>query len=162
MLHTFPPACFSFLPRFILPLDCPVTQQLTMPLPRYGSGQQPLILPQSIQLPPGQSLSVGAPRRIPPPGSQPPVLNTSREVKVVPEWGLCSNETSRAQLITESAGSQPHMAFSHCKVCRVPDARGSLHVCELDRFWHVNSVYPLPQPMGRSHLEPPQMQGPDS
>uniref|UniRef100_A0A2K5D210 Proline rich coiled-coil 2B n=1 Tax=Aotus nancymaae TaxID=37293 RepID=A0A2K5D210_AOTNA len=53
--------------------------QLTMPLPRYGSGQQPLILPQSIQLPPGQSLSVGAPRRIPPPGSQPPVLNTSRE-----------------------------------------------------------------------------------
>ncbi|XP_055456891.1 protein PRRC2B isoform X11 [Psammomys obesus] len=53
--------------------------QLTMPLPRYGSGQQPLILPQSIQLPPGQSLSVGAPRRIPPPGSQPPILNTSRE-----------------------------------------------------------------------------------
>ncbi|XP_054356075.1 protein PRRC2B isoform X16 [Pongo pygmaeus] len=53
--------------------------QLTMPMPRYGSGQQPLILPQSIQLPPGQSLSVGAPRRIPPPGSQPPVLNTSRE-----------------------------------------------------------------------------------
>lgn len=53
--------------------------QLTMPLPRYGSGQQPLILPQSIQLPAGQSLSVGGPRRIPPPGSQPPVLNTSRE-----------------------------------------------------------------------------------
>nr|XP_048288021.1 protein PRRC2B isoform X9 [Myodes glareolus] len=53
--------------------------QLTMSLPRYGSGQQPLILPQSLQLPPGQSLSVGAPRRIPPPGSQPPVLNTSRE-----------------------------------------------------------------------------------
>ncbi|XP_012876832.1 PREDICTED: protein PRRC2B isoform X6 [Dipodomys ordii] len=59
-------------------LDSPLPQ-LTMPLPRYGSGQQPLILPQSIQLPPGQSLSVGAPRRIPPPGSQPPVLNTSRE-----------------------------------------------------------------------------------
>uniref|UniRef100_A0A8C9M1E7 Proline rich coiled-coil 2B n=1 Tax=Piliocolobus tephrosceles TaxID=591936 RepID=A0A8C9M1E7_9PRIM len=56
--------------------------QLTMPLPRYGSGQQPLILPQSIQLPPGQSLSVGAPRRIPPPGSQPPVLNTSREMEM--------------------------------------------------------------------------------
>uniref|UniRef100_A0A8C8X588 Proline rich coiled-coil 2B n=1 Tax=Panthera leo TaxID=9689 RepID=A0A8C8X588_PANLE len=53
--------------------------QLTMPLPRYGSGQQPLILPQSIQLPQGQSLSVGAPRRILPPGSQPSVLNTSRE-----------------------------------------------------------------------------------
>lgn len=110
VLRTLPPACFSFLPRAILPLDCPVTQQLTMPLPRYGSGQQPLILPQSIQLPPGQSLSVGAPRRIPPPGSQPPVLNTSREVKVVPEWGLCSNETPRAKLITESAGSQPHVS----------------------------------------------------
>lgn len=51
-----------------------------LPLPRYGSGQQPLLLPQSIQLPQGQSLSVGAPRRILPPGSQPSVLNTSREV----------------------------------------------------------------------------------
>ncbi|EFB25088.1 hypothetical protein PANDA_003261, partial [Ailuropoda melanoleuca] len=50
-----------------------------LPLPRYGSGQQPLILPQSIQLPQGQSLSVGAPRRVLPPGSQPSVLNTSRE-----------------------------------------------------------------------------------
>ncbi|XP_072634492.1 protein PRRC2B isoform X7 [Canis lupus baileyi] len=67
-------------------LDSQLPQQLTMPLPgsqlplpRYGSGQQPLILPQSIQLPQGQSLSVGAPRRILPPGSQPSVLNTSRE-----------------------------------------------------------------------------------
>lgn len=55
-----------------------------LPLPRYGSGQQPLILPQSIQLPQGQSLSVGAPRRILPPGSQPSVLNTSREVRMTP------------------------------------------------------------------------------
>lgn len=51
-----------------------------LPLPRYGSGQQPLLLPQSIQLPQGQSLSVGAPRRLLPPGSQPSVLSTSREV----------------------------------------------------------------------------------
>ncbi|KAF4025016.1 hypothetical protein G4228_017176 [Cervus hanglu yarkandensis] len=51
--------------------------QLTMPLP--GSGQQPLLLPQSIQLPQAQSLSVGDPRRILAPGSQPSVLNTSRE-----------------------------------------------------------------------------------
>ncbi|XP_040387673.1 protein PRRC2B isoform X11 [Cygnus olor] len=50
-----------------------------LPLPRYGSGQQPLILPQSIQLPQGQNLPVGAPRRILPPGSQPSVLATSRE-----------------------------------------------------------------------------------
>ncbi|XP_075416723.1 protein PRRC2B isoform X3 [Tenrec ecaudatus] len=67
-------------------LDSQLPQQLTMPLPgsqlplpRYGSGQQPLILPQSIQLPQGPSLSVGAPRRVLPPGSQPSVLNTSRE-----------------------------------------------------------------------------------
>ncbi|XP_066222967.1 protein PRRC2B isoform X2 [Saccopteryx leptura] len=64
----------SQLPQLTMPLP---GSQLTMP--RYGSGQQPLILPQSIQLPQGQSLSVGAPRRILPPGSQPSVLNTSRE-----------------------------------------------------------------------------------
>uniref|UniRef100_A0A8P4PWH5 BAT2 N-terminal domain-containing protein n=1 Tax=Dicentrarchus labrax TaxID=13489 RepID=A0A8P4PWH5_DICLA len=42
--------------------------QVTMPLPgsqlRYGSAQQHLILPQSIQLQQGQNLSVGAPRRM--------------------------------------------------------------------------------------------------
>jgi len=64
----------SQLPQLTMPL--PGSQ---LPLPRYGSGQQPLILPQSIQLPQGQSLSVGGPRRILPPGSQPSVLNTSRE-----------------------------------------------------------------------------------
>ncbi|XP_068190252.1 protein PRRC2B isoform X2 [Antennarius striatus] len=56
--------------------------QVTMPLPgsqlRYGSAQQHLILPQSIQLQQGQSLSVGGPRRILPPGSQ-PVMSGSRE-----------------------------------------------------------------------------------
>uniref|UniRef100_A0A8B9JMH2 Proline rich coiled-coil 2B n=1 Tax=Astyanax mexicanus TaxID=7994 RepID=A0A8B9JMH2_ASTMX len=58
--------------------------QVTMPLPgsqlRYGSAQQHLILPQSIQLQQGQNLSVNAPRRMMPPGSQPPVMPTSREV----------------------------------------------------------------------------------
>ena len=53
-----------------------------MPLPgsqlRYGSAQQHLILPQSIQLQQGQNLSVGAPRRMMPPGSQ------QREVSPVP------------------------------------------------------------------------------
>ncbi|XP_060768832.1 protein PRRC2B isoform X2 [Neoarius graeffei] len=57
--------------------------QVTMPLPgsqlRYGSAQQHLILPQSIQLQQGQNLSVGAPRRIIPPASQPPVITASRE-----------------------------------------------------------------------------------
>ncbi|KAG9353882.1 hypothetical protein JZ751_012006 [Albula glossodonta] len=57
--------------------------QVTMPLPgsqlRYGSAQQHLILPQSIQLQQGQNLSVGGPRRMIPPGSQPPVLPGNRE-----------------------------------------------------------------------------------
>ncbi|XP_059869933.1 protein PRRC2B isoform X22 [Delphinus delphis] len=64
----------SQLPQLTMPL--PGSQ---LPLPRYGSGQQPLLLPQSLQLSQGQSLSVGAPRRMLPPGSQPSVLNTSRE-----------------------------------------------------------------------------------
>lgn len=55
-----------------------------MPLPgsqlRYGSAQQHLILPQSIQLQQGQNLSVGTPRRMLPPGSQPTVMSGSREV----------------------------------------------------------------------------------
>ncbi|XP_076867600.1 protein PRRC2B isoform X2 [Brachyhypopomus gauderio] len=57
--------------------------QVPMPLPgsqlRYGSAQQHLILPQSIQLQQGQNLSVSAQRRMIPPGSQPPVMPTSRE-----------------------------------------------------------------------------------
>uniref|UniRef100_A0A672G9E3 BAT2 N-terminal domain-containing protein n=1 Tax=Salarias fasciatus TaxID=181472 RepID=A0A672G9E3_SALFA len=57
--------------------------QVTMPLPgsqlRYGSAQQHLILPQSIQLQQGQNLSVGAPRRMLPPGSQAAVMSGSRE-----------------------------------------------------------------------------------
>ncbi|XP_037120913.1 protein PRRC2B isoform X1 [Syngnathus acus] len=58
------------------------SHQVTMPLPgsqvRYGSAQQHLILPQSIQLQQGQNLSVGGPRRMMPPGSQ-PVMSASRE-----------------------------------------------------------------------------------
>uniref|UniRef100_A0A3B4FNI0 Proline rich coiled-coil 2B n=1 Tax=Pundamilia nyererei TaxID=303518 RepID=A0A3B4FNI0_9CICH len=57
--------------------------QVTMPLPgsqlRYGSAQQHLILPQSIQLQQGQNLSVGGPRRMLPPGSQAAVMTGSRE-----------------------------------------------------------------------------------
>ncbi|XP_067293629.1 protein PRRC2B isoform X2 [Pseudorasbora parva] len=56
--------------------------QVTMPMPgsqlRYGSAQQHLILPQSIQLQQNQNLSVGAPRRMMPPGSQQPIMS-SRE-----------------------------------------------------------------------------------
>ncbi|KAL6096806.1 prrc2b [Pungitius sinensis] len=57
--------------------------QVTMPLPgsqlRYGSAQQHLILPQSIQLQQGQNMSVGGPRRMMPPGSQPGVMTGGRE-----------------------------------------------------------------------------------
>ncbi|XP_030063659.1 protein PRRC2B isoform X2 [Microcaecilia unicolor] len=63
----------SQLTQLTVPL--PGTQ---LPIPRYSSGQQPLLLPQSIQLPQGQSLSVGAPRRIIQPGTQPSV-HPSRE-----------------------------------------------------------------------------------
>lgn len=53
-------------------------------LPRFGSGQQQLIaLTQSIQLPQAQSLNVGGTRRLLPPGSQPPILPTGREVRAV-------------------------------------------------------------------------------
>ncbi|TRZ03996.1 hypothetical protein DNTS_001735, partial [Danionella cerebrum] len=56
---------------------------VTMPMPgsqlRYGSAQQHLILPQSIQLQQNQNLSVGAPRRMMPPGSQPTLISSSRE-----------------------------------------------------------------------------------
>ncbi|XP_061118275.1 protein PRRC2B isoform X2 [Conger conger] len=59
--------------------------QVTMPLPgsqlRYGSAQQHLILPQSIQLQQGQSLSVGGPRRMMPPGTQPPRETSQMEMK---------------------------------------------------------------------------------
>ncbi|TRY90794.1 hypothetical protein DNTS_018438 [Danionella cerebrum] len=60
------------------------SELVTMPMPgsqlRYGSAQQHLILPQSIQLQQNQNLSVGAPRRMMPPGSQPTLISSSREV----------------------------------------------------------------------------------
>ncbi|XP_023665316.2 protein PRRC2B-like isoform X2 [Paramormyrops kingsleyae] len=60
--------------------------QVTMPMPgsqlQFGSAQQHLILPPSIQLQQGQSLPVGGPRRILPPGSQPPVMAPNRELEM--------------------------------------------------------------------------------
>lgn len=92
-------------------LTVPIVQQLTMPLPgsqlplpRYGSGQQPLLLPQSLQLPQGQSLSVGAPRRILPPGSQPSVLHTSRESSQIEMKGFHFADSKQN---VPSGGSMP-------------------------------------------------------
>ncbi|XP_034968526.1 protein PRRC2B isoform X5 [Zootoca vivipara] len=75
-----------------------------LPMARYGSGQQPLILPQSIQLPQGQNLSVGAPRRILSPGSQPPVLASSRESSHVEMKGF---HFADAKQNAPTAGSIP-------------------------------------------------------
>lgn len=82
-----------------------------MPLPgsqlRYGS-QQHLILPQSIQLQQGQNLSVGGPRRMMPPGSQPPVLPGNREARLLAQSALLSHCSSNQRcsyllsLLTES------------------------------------------------------------
>ncbi|XP_026568238.1 protein PRRC2B isoform X2 [Pseudonaja textilis] len=61
-------------------------QQLTMSIPgsqlpmaRYGSGQQPLLLSQSMHLSQAQNLPVGAPRRILSPNSQASALVANRE-----------------------------------------------------------------------------------
>ncbi|KGL99032.1 Protein PRRC2B [Charadrius vociferus] len=82
-------------------MDSQLTQ---LPLPRYGSGQQPLILPQSIQLPQGQNLPVGAPRRILPPGSQPSVLATSRESSQMEMKGFHFSDGKQSM---SSGGSVP-------------------------------------------------------
>ncbi|CAM9139893.1 unnamed protein product [Lampetra planeri] len=60
----------------------PGTQYGVFPVNGFAAhpAQQHLILPQSIQLQQGQNLSVGAPRRMMPPGSQ-PVITSSRENK---------------------------------------------------------------------------------
>ncbi|KAM7087595.1 protein PRRC2B isoform 6-T9 [Ciconia maguari] len=78
-----------------------------LPLPRYGSGQQPLILPQSIQLPQGQNLPVGAPRRILPPGSQPSVLATSRESSQMEMKGFHFSD-GKQNMSSGASVSSPH------------------------------------------------------
>uniref|UniRef100_A0A8C3V0E6 Proline rich coiled-coil 2B n=1 Tax=Catharus ustulatus TaxID=91951 RepID=A0A8C3V0E6_CATUS len=82
-------------------MDSQLTQ---LPLPRYGSGQQPLLLPQSIQLPQGQNLPVGAPRRILPPGSQPSVLAASRESSQMEMKGFHFSDGKQSM---SSGGSVP-------------------------------------------------------
>ncbi|XP_031665480.1 protein PRRC2B isoform X5 [Oncorhynchus kisutch] len=76
--------------------------QVTMPLPgsqlRYGSAQQHLILPQSIQLQQGQNLSVGAARRMLPPGSQPPVMTGSRENFPISTGPYTTYKTSQMEM----------------------------------------------------------------
>ncbi len=88
--------------------------QVTMPMPgsqlRYGSAQQHLILPQSIQLQQNQNLSVGAPRRMMPPGSQPAVMSGSREVRACASGNNCPQISL---LLT-------HLSDKSCSFCSLP------------------------------------------
>ncbi|XP_060539892.1 protein PRRC2B isoform X4 [Pantherophis guttatus] len=77
-------------------------QQLTMSIPgsqlpmaRYGSGQQPLLLSQSMHLPQAQNLPVGAPRRILSPNSQPSALVTNREPSHMEIKGFSFTDTKQ-------------------------------------------------------------------
>uniref|UniRef100_A0A9J8A1F3 BAT2 N-terminal domain-containing protein n=1 Tax=Cyprinus carpio carpio TaxID=630221 RepID=A0A9J8A1F3_CYPCA len=90
--------------------------QVTMPMPgsqlRYGSAQQHLLLPQSIQLQQNQNLSVGAPRRMMPPGSQPAVMSGNREVRNCVSGNICPQVSSSVLLTCLSDKS--------CSFCSLP------------------------------------------
>ncbi|XP_069774569.1 protein PRRC2B isoform X2 [Narcine bancroftii] len=83
-------------------------------LPRFGSGQQQLIaLTQSIQLPQAQSLSVGGTRRLLPPGSQPPIIPTGREI---PQMDLKAFQFADNKQISSgiSGGPVPNLFRPSC------------------------------------------------
>ncbi|XP_075115098.1 protein PRRC2B isoform X3 [Leptodactylus fuscus] len=88
-------------------MDSPLTQ-LTMPMagsqlgmPRYSSGQQPMLLPQSIQIPQGQNMPVGAPRRM-----QPSVLTASRESSQMEMKGFHFTEGKQSMQTATSVQAQ--------------------------------------------------------
>lgn len=88
-------------------MDSPLTQ-LTMPMagsqlgmPRYSSGQQPMLLPQSIQIPQGQNMPVGAPRRM-----QPSVLTASRESSQMEMKGFHFTEGKQSMQTAASVQAQ--------------------------------------------------------
>ncbi|KAM9083460.1 protein PRRC2B isoform 15-T20 [Megaptera novaeangliae] len=132
-------------------LDSQLPQQLTMPLPgsqlplpRYGSGQQPLLLPQSIQLPQGQSLSVGAPRRMLPPGSQPSVLNTSRESSQMEMKGFHFADSKQN---VSSGGSMPSPQ-TYSSISEDSTRCRSCSTCLLKRSHVPSSASPSGKPSG--------------
>ncbi|XP_069841878.1 protein PRRC2B isoform X2 [Dendropsophus ebraccatus] len=88
-------------------MDSPLTQ-LTMPMagsqlgmPRYSSGQQPMLLPQSIQIQQGQNMPVGAPRRM-----QPSVLTASRDSSQMEMKGFHFNESKQSMQSAASVQAQ--------------------------------------------------------
>ncbi|XP_059781857.1 protein PRRC2B isoform X12 [Balaenoptera ricei] len=129
----------SQLPQLTMPL--PGSQ---LPLPRYGSGQQPLLLPQSIQLPQGQSLSVGAPRRMLPPGSQTSVLNTSRESSQMEMKGFHFADSKQN---VSSGGSMPSPQ-TYSSISEDSANCRSCSTCLLKRIHVPSSASPSGKPSG--------------
>ncbi|XP_042565209.1 protein PRRC2B isoform X3 [Clupea harengus] len=128
--------------------------QVTMPLPgsqlRYGS-QQHLILPQSIQLQQGQNLSVGGPRRMMPPGSQPPIMSQSREVRGG-NTALGGNSSSRMMHFPASQVDMKGFQFSD-KPSHSPGMPGGSYsgpACDLTQLWcfRPGSASPSGKPSG--------------
>ncbi|KAM9083449.1 protein PRRC2B isoform 4-T5 [Megaptera novaeangliae] len=135
------------LPFSHLALDFRLTMPLPgsqLPLPRYGSGQQPLLLPQSIQLPQGQSLSVGAPRRMLPPGSQPSVLNTSRESSQMEMKGFHFADSKQN---VSSGGSMPSPQ-TYSSISEDSTRCRSCSTCLLKRSHVPSSASPSGKPSG--------------
>lgn len=113
---TFTERAWCWSDYFVFKQENLFHHQVTMPLNasqlRYGSAQQHLILPQSIQLQQGQNLSVGAPRRMMPPGSQPTVMTSSREVKTQGLKSLHKINVISVMIVIKSNGG--HWSFSVC------------------------------------------------
>ncbi|XP_066507318.1 protein PRRC2B isoform X2 [Hoplias malabaricus] len=128
--------------------------QVTMPLPgsqlRYGSAQQHLILPQSIQLQQGQNLSVNAPRRMMPPGSQPPVMPTSREASQMEMKGFQFSDKASHSPGIPAGSYRPGSASPSGKPSGPggPQAVGPLP-------GHYTQQVPPPQGSMVMHMRPP-------
>ncbi|XP_043914129.1 protein PRRC2B [Protopterus annectens] len=81
--------------------------QVTMPhLPRYGSSQQPLILPNPFQMPQTQNLPPGGPRRIISTGSQHGVLSHGREASQIDMKGFQFTDGKHSMSAGSSLSSQ--------------------------------------------------------
>ncbi|XP_048469489.1 protein PRRC2B isoform X2 [Rhincodon typus] len=134
--------------------------QLT--LPRFGSGQQQLIaLTQSIQLPQAQSLSVGGTRRLLPPGSQPPILPTGREI---PQMDLKAFQFADNKQVSSgmSGGPVPNLFRPSCtspngKTSGAGPAANSmgLNIPGAIQGHYAQQMPPPPQGNMIMHMRPP-------
>lgn len=138
--------------------------QVTMPLPgsqlRYGSAQQHLILPQSIQLQQGQNLPVGAPRRIISPGSQPPVMTGSRETPPMDMKGFqFADKQNHSPGMPGGSAPTPYSVFFLSRPGSVsPSGKpsgpaGAANVGPLPG--HYTQQIPPPQGSMMMHMRPP-------